>query len=77
LRNNAHTMSQNTTTHIESPCIRMCCLDEQNICMGCFRSLEEILAWGNANHTERTQILENAAERRNHTPKLASSFRPR
>jgi len=69
LRNNTPRMSQNTIIYIESPCIRMCGLNEQNICMGCFRSIKEILAWGNANHSERTQTLENVAERRNHTPK--------
>jgi len=68
-------MSQNTITHIESPCVRMCCLNDENICMGCFRSLEEILAWGNANRTERTQILANTTERRKNTPKLPTPFR--
>ncbi|WP_076498348.1 DUF1289 domain-containing protein [Shewanella morhuae] len=27
------------------PCIRNCCLDQQDICLGCFRHLDEILAW--------------------------------
>ncbi|MBT2912746.1 DUF1289 domain-containing protein, partial [Vibrio anguillarum] len=25
----------------KSPCIRQCCLDEMDICLGCFRSLNE------------------------------------
>ena len=30
---------------IESPCVRNCCLNEEDICLGCYRSLEEILQW--------------------------------
>ncbi|MGI1945785.1 DUF1289 domain-containing protein [Shewanella glacialipiscicola] len=29
----------------ENPCIGRCCLDQQDICLGCFRHLDEILAW--------------------------------
>lgn len=30
---------------IDSPCIRNCCLNEQDVCIGCFRSLSEIKQW--------------------------------
>lgn len=48
----------------DSPCIRQCCLNEQDICLGCFRSLDEILAWGHADPAQKQRILEQAAERR-------------
>ncbi|AEP30762.1 hypothetical protein GNIT_2665 [Glaciecola nitratireducens FR1064] len=32
--------------------------------MGCKRSIDEILAWGNANSAERLIILEQAEKRR-------------
>jgi len=51
------------TTPIPSPCIRNCCLDEDDICLGCFRSLEEILQWGGASERRRRAILARAAER--------------
>jgi len=47
-----------------SPCIRNCCLDENDICLGCFRSLTEICAWGEANDTDRQKILEHAGYRK-------------
>ncbi|MGZ8185918.1 MAG: DUF1289 domain-containing protein [Methylobacter sp.] len=28
---------------IASPCIRNCCLNNDDICLGCFRSLHEII----------------------------------
>ncbi|MDH4275003.1 MAG: DUF1289 domain-containing protein [Gammaproteobacteria bacterium] len=49
---------------IPSPCIRNCCLDEYDICMGCLRSISEIIAWGNASEFEKRGILERCAERR-------------
>ena len=32
---------------LASPCVRNCCLDEDNVCMGCGRSLDEIVDVGN------------------------------
>jgi predicted Fe-S protein YdhL (DUF1289 family) len=49
---------------IASPCIRNCCLDQDDICLGCSRSLNEILQWGNASAALRLQILEQVAERK-------------
>jgi hypothetical protein len=49
---------------IASPCVRNCCLDEQEVCLGCGRSLDEIKLWSEAGDTERLRILEQAARRR-------------
>ncbi|WAJ37937.1 DUF1289 domain-containing protein [Pseudomonas sp. GOM7] len=46
-----------------SPCQRKCCLDEQNICLGCGRSMQEILDWGAADAQRRRQICEAAEAR--------------
>ncbi len=42
---------------ISSPCVRNCCLDEKDICLGCGRSIEEIIRWGDADDKEKLQIL--------------------
>jgi len=47
----------------ESPCVRNCCLDKQDVCIGCGRTVEEIIRWGDADDKEKQQILA-AAERR-------------
>jgi len=49
---------------VPSPCVRNCCLDEQDVCMGCGRSLDEIRRWSEAGDAERNRILELAAGRR-------------
>jgi uncharacterized protein len=47
----------------ESPCIRNCCLDHENICVGCSRSLEEIKEWALVDDDRRRAILQNAKQR--------------
>lgn len=49
---------------IESPCIRNCCLDENDICLGCFRSISEITSWGMVNDQKRKKILRETELRR-------------
>ncbi len=48
---------------VESPCVRNCCLNDADICVGCFRSLEEITRWSLVGDEAKIQILA-AAERR-------------
>jgi predicted Fe-S protein YdhL (DUF1289 family) len=50
---------------VQSPCVRNCCLNDDDICLGCFRSLEEITMWGAANNQERSIVLNNALQRMN------------
>jgi predicted Fe-S protein YdhL (DUF1289 family) len=49
---------------VASPCVRNCCLDEKEVCLGCGRSLDEIKAWSEAGDAERFKILEQATRRR-------------
>lgn len=42
---------------VESPCIRNCCLDEQDICLGCFRKIDEIVGWQNKPEQEKRDII--------------------
>ena len=49
--------------HVPSPCVRNCCLDEDDICMGCGRHIEEILSWHQADGEEREDIIVLAKQR--------------
>ncbi|WP_245573956.1 DUF1289 domain-containing protein [Neptunomonas japonica] len=49
---------------MKSPCIRQCCLDEQDICLGCSRSLQEILDWTKVTEKERAAVLVRAQLRK-------------
>lgn len=52
------------TSFVASPCIGICQLDTASqVCRGCFRTLEEIRAWGQASDTRKAEIVETARER--------------
>jgi predicted Fe-S protein YdhL (DUF1289 family) len=48
---------------LASPCISICALDVDDVCVGCYRSGQEITRWSVADNTERRAILASAAER--------------
>ena len=48
-----------------SPCINVCTLDSENrLCLGCFRSIDEISLWSRISNDERLNILAAARQRR-------------
>jgi len=48
---------------VPSPCIRNCCLDDDDVCIGCGRALAEIVAWGTSDDAGRRAILERSRAR--------------
>jgi uncharacterized protein len=55
--------SEGAGQEVASPCRRQCCLDDQDICLGCGRVLQEILDWGSADMARKRAIC-TAAEAR-------------
>jgi predicted Fe-S protein YdhL (DUF1289 family) len=47
-----------------SPCISVCALDENDVCLGCYRTSEEITDWFMASAAKKREILARAAARR-------------
>ncbi len=47
-----------------SPCIKLCKLNKDNICIGCYRSLKEITQWSKLSLEEQKQIVHNAKKRK-------------
>jgi predicted Fe-S protein YdhL (DUF1289 family) len=52
-----------TARNIPSPCVRRCCLDENDVCLGCHRSMAEIMRWNEADDAERHEILARCRQR--------------
>lgn len=44
----------------ESPCKKVCRLDVDGMCVGCFRMLDEIANWGAMNTEERLEVIRKA-----------------
>lgn len=50
---------------IPSPCINICQMDAASgLCVGCFRTIEEITVWSRCDDAARTHILASVARRR-------------
>ena len=52
------------TAEPASPCISVCALDENDVCLGCYRTAGEITDWFMADATEKRAILTRAEARR-------------
>jgi uncharacterized protein len=54
---------------IQSPCVKLCVVHpEERICVGCFRTIDEISAWSRLTHEARSTIM---AELPSRAPRLA------
>ncbi|MFK3797413.1 MULTISPECIES: DUF1289 domain-containing protein [unclassified Pseudomonas] len=54
----------NVSPAVPSPCISVCRLDEQKVCTGCFRHVEDIREWRAATDERRREIVRQADQRR-------------
>lgn len=48
---------------INSPCISICALDEEDVCVGCHRTVDEIRGWMAMDNDERQAVLKQSHER--------------
>lgn len=54
---------------VESPCVKLCVVHpEERICVGCFRSIDEISSWSRLTPAERSAIMAELPAR---APRLA------
>ena len=50
---------------ITTPCVKVCVVDgESELCLGCFRTLEEIAGWSRLTVEQRETIMSDLADRR-------------
>ena len=49
---------------VPSPCVNICVMDEATgWCTGCFRTMNEIVAWGTAPNAAKSAVLADLAQR--------------
>ena len=48
---------------VASPCIQICRLNDNNLCAGCGRHVDEIRDWGQMTDREREQVLYEVKQR--------------
>ena len=54
---------------VQSPCVKLCVVHpEERLCVGCYRTIEEISAWSRLSHEDRATIMADLPAR---APRLA------
>ncbi len=57
-------MQRDSSSEPQSPCRRHCCLDDQDTCVGCYRTLSEICGWSEYSDSEKRAVLKRVEARR-------------
>ena len=52
---------------IETPCINICVIDNDGLCVGCARTLDEIARWGLLSADQRHEVMTSLSGRRTAT----------
>lgn len=53
----------NAAAPIKSPCISVCALDDNDVCIGCWRSADEIGRWRDLSDEQKREVLVLAQQR--------------
>ncbi len=48
---------------IPSPCISICAMNEDDVCIGCYRTAAEIREWMLMDDEEKLEVLQKSSER--------------
>ena len=49
---------------VKSPCVEVYALDDKDMCIGCYRTANEIIEWFSASDERKREILATVGERR-------------
>jgi uncharacterized protein len=55
---------------VASPCVNVCTLDAQSICIGCGRTIDEIASWSRLSVEEQRAVCERAVRRKQSSPEV-------
>jgi predicted Fe-S protein YdhL (DUF1289 family) len=48
---------------VKSPCVAICALDADDMCIGCYRTGDEITQWGEMDNEQKREVIKKVAER--------------
>ena len=53
----------NRALYPASPCVSICMLDDENVCVGCHRTLDEITYWSTYTKEKQWEIIDDLGHR--------------
>lgn len=48
---------------VKSPCVNVCLLDDNDVCVGCYRTGKEVSQWGSMNKASQQAVMKKVRER--------------
>lgn len=48
---------------VASPCVSICALDDDDVCVGCYRTGAEISQWGALSNEEKMSVMDKVKDR--------------
>jgi predicted Fe-S protein YdhL (DUF1289 family) len=57
---------------VKSPCIAVCALDENDLCIGCYRTGQEITDWGEMDNLKKYEVMKKVAKREDESGNIIS-----
>lgn len=48
---------------VKSPCISVCALNDDGLCIGCWRTVDEIAAWSSLDDERKREVIKAAHKR--------------
>lgn len=62
--NDDNPLFEGEDAYVPSPCVNVCVMDDASgLCLGCHRTIEEIMTWGILSAPQKRRVLEALAER--------------
>ena len=66
------TMAASSAAPVPSPCVSVCRMDDRSgLCLGCFRTIDEIMVWGRQSDRERRVVWQQIVHRAGLVPAAA------
>ncbi len=59
---------------VDSPCVACCRLNEDKVCVGCYRHMDEIVDWRKKTPEQYQQIALNIQQRKTHARSLGGTL---
>ena len=70
-------LARSPDCRVPSPCISVCCMDDtRGLCLGCFRTLDEIVQWGRTGEAEKRAVWQLITQRAGIGPATSLSPTP-
>ncbi len=61
-------------SEVKNPCIQVCRYDDNGICIGCFRTMQEAADWMFLSSEQKREVIRRTEERKNTIQSESNSY---